>query len=724
MRRQSIFGQKKTALLDLDIQPPGQTAIKLAYKTCQSRSGRRQEVASIPKNSDIRLIGRGKRIAAATSATRLEKQVHHGANRDSRSYVNDLPAPFSRPVLMCGITGALSNRPVGLDRVLRMRDTLTHRGPDHGAYWTGNEGRIVLAHRRLAIVDLRPEANQPFLSHDSRYAVVFNGEIYNHRDLRRELIATGVCFRTQSDTEVLVEAFRAWGERTPDRLSGMFAFAIWDVENRNLFCSRDRAGEKPFYYCLLGGTFLFASELKALTEWPGFRKELDYQAVIDYLSLGFVTDPKAIWHGCRKLPPGHSMWVSLSEAGAKPNTPVAYWDMQFDPDHSVRNWHAEILGTLQHASTEMSVADVPLGVFLSGGVDSSSVAAALSRSGQRLKTFTIGFEEQAYDERPWARAVADLCVADHRESIVRAGDVGGILQNILWHYDEPFNDFSSLPTFCLCYASRKHVTVALSGDGGDELFAGYTKYKRLSLKEKLRRALPSWARNPFQRAAAVIPSSARFSRLLNLYTADSSALLASMLMTCFSTGELRTAARGALAQELKHYAAEDAIDSFLQRAPVREVGLVNAMRYLDLKITLASGILVKVDRASMAVSLEVRPVYLHRDVLRLAGRIPYTKLCDSRTSKKALKRALEPWLPKSILYRRKMGFGLPLKVWLPHGMADFVKTPNSFVDSIIDVARLPGSSEHGDPTLRAHNTLHLQNWLNAWTGEPRLITAV
>ncbi len=363
--------------------------------------------------------------------------------------------------------------PIAQKIVEEMRDCMAHRGPDHAGIWLSEDACVCLGHRRLAIVDLSPEATQPFVSHDGRFVISFNGEIYNFRGLREELRAQGVPFHTQSDTEVLVEAFRYWGENCLQRLSGMFAFAIWDIVERHLFCARDRVGEKPFYYTILGNSFLFASELKALVLWPGFRKEIHYPALMDYLSLGFIPDPKSIWEGCHKLPPGHQMSVEIKPRGTLVvGKPAAYWDMRFDPDYSVADWGPHILETLQKSAAEMAFADVPVGTFLSGGVDSSSVTAALSKAGHAVTAFTVGFQEQDYDERPWAHEVTQLYGTPHTEKIVQPEDVTRVFRQMIWHYDEPFNDYSYLPTFYVCREARQAVTVALSGDGGDELFAG------------------------------------------------------------------------------------------------------------------------------------------------------------------------------------------------------------------------------------------------------------
>jgi len=305
-----------------------------------------------------------------------------------------------------------------------MRDELAHRGPDHAGFWSSEDGRVCLGHRRLAIVDLTADANQPFVAGDARYVITFNGEIYNFVALRRELAGHGVHFRTRSDTELLLEAFRFWGEDCLNRLSGMFAFAIWDSVDRVLFCARDRAGEKPFYYAPSPTRFLFGSELKAIACWPDFNRRLSCEALIDYLSFGFVPDPRTIWEDCRKLPPGHCLWVRVGHGGRPVvDSPVAWWDMQFRPDTSVRDWGPVIRDCLTSAASEMTVADVPVGTFLSGGVDSSSVTAALARTGKSVRTFTVGFHEAGLRAPMGIRGFKALQHVPHR-SHDRAGRSG------------------------------------------------------------------------------------------------------------------------------------------------------------------------------------------------------------------------------------------------------------------------------------------------------------
>jgi asparagine synthase (glutamine-hydrolysing) len=627
---------------------------------------------------------------------------------------------------MCGIVGVLSSEPVDSQLVGAMRDRLEHRGPDHAGVWLAPDRRVCLGHRRLAILDLSADANQPFVSGDGRFVMTFNGEIYNFKALRDDLAACGVGFRTRSDTEVLVEAFRQWGAQCLERLSGMFAFAIWDTAKRRLFCARDRAGEKPFYYATVQRSFLFGSELKALLPWPGFSRGIHYPALVDYLSLGFVPDPKSIWEGCLKLPPGYFMWVETeSDDNPRAGNPVAYWDMQFDPDYSVADWGSRIREGLQAAANEMSFADVPVGTFLSGGVDSSSVTAALSKAGRSVKTFTVGFKEKDYDERPWALEVSRLYATDHTERAVVPDDVTAVFERLLWHYDEPFNDYSYLPTFYVCREARKVITVALSGDGGDEMFAGYTKYRRVALREQVGRIVPQPLLSlAVGGAKLLLPRMDRWQQKLAAYGTDSRRSVANTLVTAFQFNDIRATARGPLAQTLKHLGPMDTVAPLIAKAPPEKVGLINTMRYLDLKLTLAGDVLVKVDRASMAVSLEVRPVYLHRDIMELAAKIPPALLADRNQSKKLLKSSLRPWLPDSILYRKKMGFAMPLKTWIGGELRPMFTNhdKHSPLEDLLDSSRLEelarthGGADGGSALL-VHNLLLLRRWFGEWLSD-------
>ena len=626
---------------------------------------------------------------------------------------------------MCGIVGVVSKSAIASATVERMRDRLAHRGPDHAGLWRSKNGQVCLGHRRLSIIDLDVRSNQPMSSYDDRFKVSLNGEIYNYRALRARLERDGVRFRTESDTEVLIEAYRRWGFDCLDLLSGMFAFAIWDAQARRLFCARDRAGEKPFYYAFTGGVFLFASEIKALLEWPGFPRRIDYNALIDFLTLGFVADPKSIWLDVRKLPPAHAMTIEIAENG-EPIVcePRRYWSLAF-VSRPKGTSPEEIRATLLAAANEMAVADVPLGTFLSGGVNSSSVTAALSLSGHPVRSFTIGFDLAQYDERRWARQVAERYHTKHVERTIEPTDVVSVIDRLSWHYDEPFGDYSSFPTYYLCREASRSITVALSGDGADELFAGYRKYQRLVRRAELNAVFPmTVARGVAAVARQALSEGSRWRRTLSQYGLAAPQMLADMLCHGFPLPLLREVARGPLAEALRHYDPYLLVEQLLIAAPPDEVGLVNAMRHLDFALTLPGDMLVKIDRASMAVALEVRPLFLHREVMELAAGIAPEQLVNRDAAKLALKAAVRPWLPDALLDRRKQGFALPLPEWLGDdstmGSTVWAEDASTAVCELLDTARIAefqAAHARGDGNFTSivHAAFILNQWFARWS---------
>jgi asparagine synthase (glutamine-hydrolysing) len=576
----------------------------------------------------------------------------------------------------------------------------------------------------LSIIDLDVRSNQPMSSHDGRFKVTLNGEIYNYRALRARLEREGVRFRTESDTEVLIEAYRRWGSDCLDLLSGMYAFAMWDAQARQLFCARDRAGEKPFYYAFTGGVFLFASEIKALLEWPELPRRIDYNALIDFLTLGFVADPKSIWLDVRKLPPAHAMIVEFAEDGEPVVCePRRYWSLAF-VSRAKRTRPEEIRATLLEAANEMAVADVPLGTFLSGGVDSSSVTAALSLSGHAVRSFTIGFDLADYDERRWARQIAERYHTQHVERTIEPTDVVSVIDRLGWHYDEPFGDYSSFPTYYLCREARRSITVALSGDGADELFAGYRKYQRLIRRAELSVVFPVAVASGIAAVARRgLGEGSHWRRTLTQYGLAAPQMLADMLCLGFPLPLLREVARGALAQALRHYDPHVLVEQLLVAAPPDEIGLVNAMRHLDFALTLPGDILVKVDRASMAVALEVRPLFLHRRVMELAAGIAPEQLVNRDAAKLALKSAIRPWLPEALIDRRKQGFAMPLPEWLSEdsliGSKMRATEASGPVCDLLDTKRIAAlgaahSKGQGNFTSIIHAAFILDQWCARW----------
>ena len=569
---------------------------------------------------------------------------------------------------MCGIAGLFhcgTIKPVDPARVERMTDVLAHRGPDGSGVWAAPG--VGLGHRRLSIIDVAGSP-QPMHSASGRLVISFNGEIYNFRELRKELEARGVQFQTEGDTEVILAAYEQWGADCVQRLHGMFAFAIYDAKRRELFLARDRFGVKPLFYVQLSdGSVAFASELKGLLAHPLMRREVDPKAVEDYMAWGYVPDHRSILKGVRKLPAGHTLLLRHDSPLPQPQQ---YWDISFAQRHKgkAKDLEAELLHHLQQAVTSRMVADVPLGAFLSGGVDSSSVVAFMAEaSRQPVKTCSIGFDVASADETSYADQVAKLFATDHIARTVSADQFDAI-DTIAGMFDEPFADASALPTWRVCQLARENVTVALSGDGADEAMAGYRRQVFHAHEERLRGLLPEavrknvlgplgrvypkadWAPRPlrakttllslagsgergYARALSVVPPENRF----DLYSPD-------------------------LAGQLGSYRAEEPLLDLMAQAPVRS-GLDMA-QYADLKFWLPGDILTKVDRTSMATSLEAREPLLDHRLVEFAAGLPDGLRVKGRQGKWLLKKAMERYLPDDILYRPKQGFVTPIAEWL------------------------------------------------------------
>lgn len=567
---------------------------------------------------------------------------------------------------MCGIVGifdTLGNRPVDREVVAHMRDSLVHRGPDDEGLHM--EPGIGLGHRRLSIIDLGG-GHQPLYNEDGSVAVVYNGEIYNFQALQKELRAAGHTFCTRSDTEVIVHGWEQWGEDCVKRFRGMFAFAIWDRNRHTLFLARDRLGIKPLFYgTSKEGWLIFGSELKALMSWPGLPVNIEPRAVEEYFAYGYVPDPRSILAGVRKLPPGHTLAV-------RRGTPISparkYWDVNFGDNGVTSRAKAalELTERLRDAVGIRLIADVPLGAFLSGGVDSSSVVAMMAGLSSRpVNTCSIAFDDPAFDESEYANLVASRYRTDHRTEFVDPNEFH-LVDRLADVYDEPFADSSAIPTYRLCELARKQVKVALSGDGGDESFAGYRRYRWHMLEEMMRGLLPAnLRRSLFGLLGAIYPKADWAPRIVRAKSTFE-ALARDPLEGYFHNfsilpDKLRTRIYSdSFKRELNGYHAIEVFRQHLQHAPEHPLSQV---QYLDFKTYLPGDILTKVDRASMAHSLEVRvPVLDHEFIEWVCGLPPEWKL-DGRKGKRIFKRALEPYLPREILYRPKKGFAVPLASW-------------------------------------------------------------
>ena len=567
---------------------------------------------------------------------------------------------------MCGLAGIFDTkgeREIDRRLLARMNDTLRHRGPDgEGIYFAPGVG---LAHRRLSIIDLE-RGHQPMLSADGRLAVVFNGEIYNFPDLKKELEAQGRAFRTHCDTEVILHGWDAWGPACVKRFRGMFAFALWDGPKRTLFIARDRLGKKPLYYATLAdGTFLFGSELKALTPHPGLPRILDPEAVEDYFALGYIADPKSIYRDVRRLPAAHTL---LLERGEAPRL-ERYWRLSFAEQRPIGEAEAsaELIARLGEAVKLRLISDVPLGAFLSGGVDSSGIVALMAKSSpDPVTTFSISFGDKSVDESAYASKVAELYRTRHVRRQV-SPDEFSLIDRLIDIYDEPFGDSSALPTYRVCAVASEAVKVCLSGDGGDELLAGYRRYLWHHRESQVRRALPS----PFRRAlfgtlGGLYPKMDWAPRPLRAKTTflelameeddaffNSVSVIPDTLRVALFSDRLRSALQG--------YSARHMLAGQLAAADT-DVPLLKA-QYADIMTWLPGDILVKVDRASMANSLEVRAPLLDHEFAEWCATLPPRLKLRGGSGKHIFKRALEPYVPRDVLYRPKQGFSVPLANW-------------------------------------------------------------
>lgn len=569
---------------------------------------------------------------------------------------------------MCGITGlfdTIGRRPIDRELLKRMNDSQEHRGPDGSGYHV--EPGLGFGHRRLSIIDLAGGA-QPMYNEDESVIVTFNGEIYRFADLMDELTALGHVFRTRCDTEVIVHAWEEWGAACLDRLQGMFAFALWDRNRQQLFLARDRFGKKPLYYTFLDdGLLAFSSELKALRSHPGLNTTIDPSAVEDYFTFGYVPDPKSIFRNVSKLPAAHFMILTRGE---RPAQPREYWRVKFSVNEQAVNsneLHAELNSRLQEAVQKRMIADVPLGAFLSGGVDSSAVVAKMSKvSSAPVNTCSISFGDPAYNESEYAAMVAEKFATNHRVEQVDANDFA-LIDQITHIYDEPFADSSAIPTYRVCELARKHVKVALSGDGGDEVFAGYRRYRWHMNEERIRSRLPEPIRRGlFGLAAAVYPKMDWAPRIFRAKSTLEAIARDSADAYLHSVSILANDLHGrlfntAFKSELQGYTAREVFRQHMRDAETDDE--LSKIQYVDMKTYLPGDILTKVDRASMAHGLEVRVPILDSEFATWVCTLPSTLKLKGRHGKYIFKKALEGSVPKSILYREKMGFAVPLAQW-------------------------------------------------------------
>ncbi|MFH0784037.1 MAG: asparagine synthase (glutamine-hydrolyzing) [Pseudomonadota bacterium] len=595
---------------------------------------------------------------------------------------------------MCGIAGFIDRSVREPLLVLqRMTNVIKHRGPDGEGQWCDQEAGIALGHRRLAIIDLSPAGHQPMISVSGRYVIVFNGEVYNHNEIRKVLdVQTAGSWRGHSDTEIMLAAFEKWGiDQAISKFVGMFAFAVWDRSEQQLTLARDRFGEKPLYYGTFGSIFLFGSELKAIQQHPAFREEIDRNALALYLRHNYIPAPYCIFHNVKKLPAGTYLTVGQ---GRSTDQPTPYWSTRQVAEDGLAH---PFLGTDQDAVNELErlllqsvehqmMADVPLGAFLSGGIDSSTIVALMQKlSARPVKTFTIGFTENGYNEAIYAKEVARHLGTEHTELYVAPKDALAVIPKLPAIYDEPFSDSSQIPTFLISKLTREHVTVSLSGDAGDELFGGYNRYflgrtiwskigwipqrLRIILSRGIHSLSPKTWDQLYEICSRIVPSHMkqnvfgdRIHKLADVLGADEFAAMYYLLVSHWQNPEKNVI--GSLEPLTPH----------TDRTHWLEPNdFTHQMMYLDTISYLPDDILVKVDRAAMAVSLETRVPFLDHRVVEFAWRLPLSMKIRNGQGKWILRQVLNKYVPKKLIDRPKMGFGVPIDSWLRGPLRDWAE---------------------------------------------------
>lgn len=575
---------------------------------------------------------------------------------------------------MCGITGIVRSDGAQIDRELlaRMNDAIRHRGPDDDGFHFGDG--VGLGMRRLSIIDLK-SGHQPIHNSDRTAWIVFNGEIYNYQELRKQLEARGHQFYTDSDTEAIVAAYDEYGTDCPRYLRGMFAFAIWDERAKSLFLARDRVGKKPLLYAQLNGQLVFGSEFMALLQHPDVSRDVNYEAIHHYLSFMCVPAPLTAYQAIRKLQPGHSLLWKNGEIKLE-----RYWQLDFSHKISISEEEAgeRVVDLLRDAVRVRLMSEVPLGAFLSGGIDSSAIVALMAQeSSEKVKTFSIGFEEQDFSELHHARRVAEHVGAEHHEFIVRP-DAMEILPTLVEHYGEPFADSSAVPSYYVSRETRKYVTVALNGDGGDECFAGYERYAAMNLAQRYTKLLPAVIRNGvFRNVARALPefqSRANPLRKAQRFLTAASLSPVQRYLRWVSAFD-EQAKLNLYSNDFRNQTAAFSTIGFLEPwfAKANGSGIVDASLLTDTMTYLPNDLLVKMDIASMTVSLEARSPFLDHHLMEFAASLPESLKLRGMTTKYLLKRVLKQFVPQENLTRAKMGFGVPIGHWFRGTMQPFLR---------------------------------------------------
>lgn len=574
---------------------------------------------------------------------------------------------------MCGIVGLVNNNKEIDEKLLsRMTEMLIHRGPDDSGLWISPDRKIGLGHRRLSIIDLSEAGREPMSDENGKFYIVYNGEIYNYMEIRKELIGKGYRFKSETDTEVILNAYKAWGTNCLARLNGMFAFGIYDAEKKKIFIARDRIGKKPLYWSQYKGKFAFASELKSILSDTEFPKDIDYRALNYYLTFGYIFRDLTIFEHARKLPPAHMMIYDIENNRISISR---YWDI---PEQDYKKYKEEELleeleYLLEDAVRIRLVGDVPIGAFLSGGLDSSLVVAMMCRiSGGNVKTFSIGFEDQKYNELPYARIIADYFGTDHTEFIVKP-EKFDVIDDLETHFDEPFADSSLIPTYYVSKMTRKYVTVALSGDGGDELFGGYSTYIATLGNLYINKFIPLQARKAISRCAEKISDKNKFKKqLLRLKYTTSEAFVDRISHSYFKE-EYR---ENILKDDVKSCLSDAFLEPenfFFEIINNSKRDFLNTLEYAHMMSFLPEDILTKVDRMSMKVSLEVRcPILDYRIVEFAFKKLNGNFKIRGKTRKYLLKKLARKILPAKLDLNRKWGFVVPVSDWFRTDLNSYI----------------------------------------------------
>jgi asparagine synthase (glutamine-hydrolysing) len=624
---------------------------------------------------------------------------------------------------ICGIYNYKTNKPVNRDVLRHMTDAVIHRGPDDGGLYFDDASGIGLGFRRLSIIDLSPAGHQPMPNEDETIWITFNGETYNFLEMRPALERKGHRFFSNTDTEVVVHLYEEYGVECVKHLRGMFAFAIWDSNKRRLFLARDRVGQKPLVYTIVDDSLIFASEIKAILQDPRVPREFDIEAIHYYITYSHVPSPMTAFKGIKKLPPAH---ILVWEKG---NLHIErYWNLRYIPKTTLSKAACQerILELLREATKMRLISDVPLGAFLSGGIDSSSVVAMMSQvMDEPVKTYSIGFEEEDFDELRYARLIAEKFGTDHHEFVVKP-DALTVLPKLIWHYNEPYADASAIPTYYVSKITRDHVTVALNGDGGDESFAGYPRYvkrRSIDLIANSLSVLPRRTRKAVQKTLSKLPERISRNVILRrlhwmLDAPDSApARRYGRFMTTFDADIKRNLYTTDFRHAVAHINPDELLVELYRQADAPDY--IDKTLYVDVMAYLPDDLLVKVDIASMAVSLEARSPYLDHHLMEFAASLPSNYKLRGSTTKYLLKKSLEKVLPMGILYRAKMGFGVPISRWLRCEMKDYaheilldgVATQRGYFDPAYVRALLDEHvSGRGDHSKRIWALLNLELW--------------